>query len=195
MKKSIVAIVGNGPTRVYAPFGNPEIEIWTMNNHAFLWEKIPDANFEMHPDVLEAKRYSDGYKEWLRQPHPFPIYMHEVIPEIPSSVEFPIWATSLDRFVKSMVIKGEQPIKAFYTSTFPYCLSLAILRKYPRIELYGVDLNKEEHVQHRDAVFFWLGIAASMGRQIVIHPESPIMTEEVYPLTHKPREFKRKCQT
>lgn len=175
-----LAIVGNGRTRVYAPHEDKSIEVWTMNNHAFLWNRRTTAVFEMHPDVLTAKRYSDEYKEWLRQIHTFPIYMHDTHPDIPSSIRYP--REGISAIFGRHLYKGVQAVRDFYTSTFPYALALALQHGYERIELYGVDLDKEERMQHRDCVFFWLGKATMLGVDISIPEECELYQEAVYPL-------------
>jgi hypothetical protein len=174
-----VAIVGNGRTRVYAPHDDPAIDIWTMNNHALLWKKRTTAVFEMHPDALTAERYDEQYKDWLRQPHDFPIYMHEVVPEIPASKKFPGEKIFLHFF--NCIQKGDKYITDFYTTTPPYCMALAAHLGYTRVELYGIDMEHEERVQHRDSVFFWLGILTARGVQVYIPGSSTLMSQALYP--------------
>lgn len=177
-----LAIVGNGMTRTSAPHANTDYDVWAMNNHPFLWKKRITALFEMHPDVLETNRYTDDYKAWLKQKHDFPIYMHHIHPDIPNSVQFP--REDIANFRGGLFQKGDKFIQDFYTSTFPYCLALALHLGYSRIELYGVDLNKEERIQHRDSVFFWLGILQANHVEIVIPADSPLVDEALYPFRY-----------
>ena len=174
-----LAIVGNGPTRVHAPHADLNYDVWAMNNHPFLWQKRVTALFEMHPYVMEASHYTDDYKEWLRTTHPFPIYMHRVHPDIPNSVQFP--REDIAQRWGGVIQKGDKFIQDFYTSTFPYCLALALHKGYTRVEFYGIDLNKEERVQHRDAVFYWMGIMGASGIEIVLPADTPLMEESLYP--------------
>lgn len=176
-----LAIVGNGITRKGAPLGNPNYDVWTMNNHAYLWQKIPTAIFEMHPDAVGAERYDEGYKDWLKANRDIPVWMHERNPHIPASIPFPreeisgLWGGSL--------MKGDRYIQDFYTSTTPYMLALALFKGYSYIELYGIDLNKEERIQHRDCVFFWLGILSANNVEVVIPEDSPLIDgEALYPI-------------
>lgn len=174
-----LAIVGNGRTREGAPHHDLAYDVWAMNNHAFLWQKRITALFEMHPDVMETSRYTDPYKDWLKYHHDFPIYMHHVHPDIPNSVQFP--REDIAHYRGGLLQKGDQIIQDFYTSTFPYCLALALHLGYGRVELYGVDLDKEERIQHRDSVFFWLGILHANSVEIVIPKNTPLMSEALYP--------------
>lgn len=170
-----VAIVGNGRTRVYAPHDNDRMHVWTMNNHAMLWNRRTTAVFEMHPDALTADRYDEQYRAWLRQPHPFPIYMHDVHPEIPASVQFPA-------VLLFNMHKGTRAIHHFFTTTTPYCLALALELGYTRVELYGLDMETEDRQAHRDSVFFWLGRLEAHGVDIYIPDECNLFDEWVYPI-------------
>jgi hypothetical protein len=176
----ILAIVGNGRTRFFAPHDDHSREIWTMNNHAMLWNRRTTAVFEMHPDALHTKRYDDQYKDWLRQPHPFPIYMHEPHAEIPSAIRYP--REGVSAIFGRHLYRGGEAVRDFYTSTFPYMLALGLQHSYERIELYGVDLDKEERKQHRDSVFFWLGKATMLGVDITIPAECELYSAAIYPL-------------
>jgi len=175
-----LVIVGNGRTRTSAPHDDLSREIWTMNNHAMLWNRRTTRVFEMHPDALHAKRYGDDYKEWLRQKHPFPITMHEAHEEIPNSVRFP--REEISQVFGKHLYKGTKAVRNYYTSTFPYTLALALHEGYKRIELYGVELDKkEEYVDHRDSVFFWIGKATAVGVDIFIDEKCVLYDETVYP--------------
>lgn len=180
-----VAIVGRGKTAKYAPFDNPNIDIWAFNDNAMTLPRV-EAMFEMHPDWDDTERLNgvpgiDEYRQWLRKPHPFPIYMHDRDPRVPASVDYPINAITF-LFHKTMW-KGKHEIQHFYTSTTPEAIALAIHKVYERIELYGVELTQEfEYANHRDSVFFWLGRATGAGIQVAIHEESKLYDSALYPL-------------
>jgi len=188
-----VAIVGNGRSRTSAPHDDPKVDVWTMNNHAMLWQRRTTAVFEMHPDALTTGRdgYNDEYRAWLRQPHPFPIYMHEAQIEVPASVTYPLDRIQDGGFVQ----KGRVNIRHFYTTTAPYCLALALHLKYERVELYGIDLDHEERQAHRDSVFFWLGILGARGVEIYMPEDCALMDEWIYPVNTPapPRRVRRIC--
>lgn len=174
-----LAIVGNGPTREGAPHDDPSYEVWAMNNHPFLWQKRITALFEMHPDALDTSRYADDYKDWLKQRHPFPIYMHRVHPDIPNSVQFP--REDIAHYRGGLLQKGGRFIQDFYAESSTYMLALALHLGYQRVELYGIDLNKIEEKRRRDSVFFWLGILQAHGIDLALPEDSPLMDEALYP--------------
>jgi hypothetical protein len=173
-----LAIIGNGMTRENERHGDKSWEVWAMNNHPFLWQKPVTALFEMHPDVMETERYQPDYKEWLKQAHPFPIYMQQVHPDIPASVQYPFKEIQRKR---KFIRKGTRYLHDFYTETTAYMLALAWYQGYTRIELHGIDLNKD-HQYRRDSVFFWLGFLNANNIAITIPTASPLMFEERYPV-------------
>lgn len=177
-----LAIVGNGPTRDNPRHNNMGWDVWAMNNHPFLWQKRVTALFEMHPDVLEADRYTAEYKDWLKHVT-FPVYMHRVHPDIPSSVQFPREAIAQEYPV--LIEKGDLIIKDFYAETTAYMLALALYFGYQIIELYGIDLNKRQYLPHRDSIFLWLGYLQANRVRVIIPEESPLMDEALYPFNHK----------
>jgi hypothetical protein len=174
-----LAIIGNGITRDEAPHNNMDYDVWAMNNHPFLWQKRITALFEMHPDALTTNRYADDYKEWLRQKHDFPIFMHELNPDIPNCVKYPL--NDIMQFHGEICQKGSRSIDSFFAESSTYMFALALHLGYPQIELYGIDLNKIEEKRRRDSVFFWLGILRANKIKIVIPAKSPLLDDALYP--------------
>ena len=91
-----VAIVGTHPdTRDNAPFDDPSVDIWVFNEAASKrvkddqpWAWRVDAVFQMHLPVIYKSKYNRSdpyYWQWLQEDHPFPIYMHDVDPEVPAA--------------------------------------------------------------------------------------------------------------
>lgn len=173
-----LAIVGNGSTRTNAPHADLTFDVWGMNNHPYLWQKRVTALFEMHPDALFTDRYTDDYKAWLRQRHDFPIYMHQVHPDIPNSVQFP--REDIAHYRGGLLQKGDTIIQDFYTETTPYMLALALHMGYQHIELYGIDMNKD-YQHYRDGIFFWLGILHAHNVEIILPENTPLLSETLYP--------------
>ena len=134
-----VAIVGRAKeTRHLAPFNRDDVAIWAFNYYGYEQHaagKRLSALFELHPDALTCDRYDDGYRDFLRAPHPFPIYTHPDadISEIPAATPYP--RDEINAMVKTGVFIGEQERLDFYTSSPAFALALAILKGYRRIEL------------------------------------------------------------
>lgn len=60
-------------------------------NRAYIWQKRADAWFDMHSPAIRNwyHRRDKDHARWMRS-FPGPIYMHEVDPDIPNSVRYPI---------------------------------------------------------------------------------------------------------
>ena len=178
----ILVIVGNGRTRVNAPHNDESRDVWMFNNHPLYAEKRLTAMFEMHPDALDehSPRYTDEYRQWLKAPHPFPIYTHGILEGAPASQPYPL--AEIQRKYGRNIFVGDQEITEHFRSSFPYALALGIHTGYPRIELYGIDLDKgTEYTQHRENFFFWLGIASTLGIVITLPPQSELIFNSLYP--------------
>jgi hypothetical protein len=174
-----LAIVGRAKeTRDFAPFDKPEVDLWAFNDNAMRLPRV-SAVFELHPDALTADRYEPEYKEWLRLPHSFPIWMHETHPEIPASRPYPRHA--INALYLYGLLHGEEKVEDFYTSGPAYALALAIYQRYQRIELYGIELYDNGYRKQGDCIFFWLGTAAAHGIEIAIHEKSNLYSSALYP--------------
>lgn len=180
-----VAIVGRAKeTRDLAPFHDMTVDIWAFNYYAFQGCPRINAAFEMHPDALLCDRYDDGYRSWLKQPHPFPIYTHPDMDtfDIPAAVRYPLeQVNKLERGI----VRGESEVKNFLTSSPAFALALAI-QKYTRIEVYGIEMNPlTEYAQQANCWYFWMGKASGMGIEVYIHPNSRLFDEPMYPSKRK----------
>jgi hypothetical protein len=174
-----VAIVGRAKeTRDFAPFDKPHIDIWAFNDYAMGLPRVSGV-FETHADCLTTDRYEEEYRDWLRQPHPFPIWMHAADPQIPASLAFPRHSISA---LYSGLWHGAEKVQDFYTSTTPYALALAIYKHYTRVELYGIELYDNGYRKQGDSIFFWLGQAAARGIEVAIHEKSNLYRDALYPL-------------
>lgn len=177
---NIVTIVGNGRTRTQAPHDDTTRVIWTMNNHALLWQKRTCAVFEMHDDALTTTRYDEFYKSWLRESHPVPVYMLNPVADIPSAIRYPL--EEIGAQFGTHCLKGSRTVRDLYTSTTAYMIALALYLKFQRIEIYGVELDKaNEYADHRDAVFFWLGKATALGVDIWVPEDCALYDDALYP--------------
>ena len=160
-----VALVGFAESWKQAPFADPSVEIWALNE---LWKYIPRWNrwFELHDDAtlgVTKRDLSEGeqkrHLEWLSRQEPGkPIYMQPQFCDgrFPAAVTYPL----------------EAMIAAFgryFTSTIGYMLALAIAEGYEWIGLYGIDLASDvEYPNQRPNTEYLIGLARGMGRTVVI---------------------------
>lgn len=165
-----VAILGFAPTYADAPFDDPSVEIWGLNDlHRFLprWTRW----FELHsPAVCLAA--GEAYHAWLTQPQPGPVYMQERSDAYPSSVAYPFAA------VTAQLFPGRP--QGYFTCSVTYMLALAIVEGFTEIGIYGVDLSGDtEYVLERPAAEYLIGLAIGLGRSITIAEGSSLLTAPV----------------
>lgn len=147
MKK--LAIVGSGAnTRDKAPFDDPSFDIWVFNEAGSAsWCKRWDAVFQMHkPDIYKGHNTKDpNHWTWLQKKHGKPIYMQEVDPQVPDSVEFPLEeAEKLTGF-------------RYFASTFAYMAALAKMQGYEQVDIHGIELSATEYQYQAECWRFWIG--------------------------------------
>lgn len=180
-----VAIVGfSNVTLPYLKESKAD-EIWTMNHHLLLNEgkNLPrvDRLFEMHEkEWFLRKEIPETYQywEWLRKPHPFPIYMLKAMPEVPSSVTYPREALKDDIFKHMLRGDGAQE---YYTASASFMIALAIHEQFGRIEIYGIEAQTEtEYGYQKPGIEFMIGVAIGRGIDVVLHPESHLCNSWIY---------------
>lgn len=169
-----VALYGFAPeTRDLIHNVSGDTEIWSVN-WAYRYD-IPriDRLFDVHlPEILRAEKIREyrEHWEWLQEPHDFPIYMIERMPEVPASVAYPVDELSNDIFRHMITGPNDDP-DDYWVSGISYALGMAIHERPDRIELYGCEMRKTSEVMYqRDGMALLCGIA--MGRGIdVWRPE------------------------
>lgn len=178
-----IAIVGFASSYREAPYNDPSVEIWGMNE---LWKYLPrwDRWFELHPRevfALEGDRNQVAHEAWLQQqPAEKPIYMIERHADIPGSVEYPLDAMAA-RFFPGTA-------RPYFTSSIAFMLALAIAEGATWIGLYGIDLASDtEYASQRAAAEYFIGIARGMGIVVVIAAGSALLkAPSVYGYDQKP---------
>jgi len=194
--KKTVAIVGMSPTSCsLAPFDDPEIEIWGLNeSHAFpQWFKRATRWFQIHDNEkwhrLIAKRNVRGHMDWLKSnPWDIPIYMQYYSPEVPKSIGYPIH--EICDLVFKNFRRGEMKVK-YFTSSFAYMMGVAILegreadkpdvKPFERIEIYGFEMADDiEYVKQKACAEFWIGYAMALGIEVYSPPGCQILHSDLY---------------
>ena len=172
-----IAILGFSETMVEAPFDDPTWEIWGMNGlHRIAPKNAPperfSAWFELHtvPYILEyeqAAGVGTGQSDWLKQKHPFPIWMQEQFPEFPSSLPFPI-----EDLVQGYGID-------YFTSSVAFELAFALAQpNVGEIGIWGIDLTHgTEWGDQRPCAEYWIGRIVEHGIKVTIHPRSALLKQ------------------
>ena len=182
-----VALLGGAETTRGACKDSRADEFWTIN-WAYKYDWVPriDRLFEMHPiwlyqntvDKPEWRKPREHW-EWLKQEHPYPVYMLRDLPGVPSCVRYPIEAVTEDIFGRRL-LRNEEP-SDFYTSSLDYLMGLAIHEKWDVIELYGFEMGSAtEYRYQREGATFFIGVA--LGRDITVkrQPNSVLLRAKRY---------------
>jgi len=191
--KKTLAIVGSHPvTRNLVPWHKSYMDFWVFNESAGNpngWVKKCDGVLQLHhPAIWKNPRNHNDPKhfEWLQKDHPFPIYMQEKYPEVPSSVRYP-----LDEIIHELLPnfrrkprkkKGnKEEVIQYFTSSVAYAIALAIYQGYERIEVYGIEMMTDtEYVMQRDGVALWAGVALGRGIEFIVPDISTMFNSLLY---------------
>lgn len=181
---SKICVLGTASSSMgLAPFGDKSWAIWACSPGAYpiCAQNRSDAWFEPHRWMPTApgKMGAPGTKPWFSpefdmflKSHKGPVFMSQVQPSIPTSVRIPF----------EMLREKYGPY--FWTSTLSYMIAMAIEELAPRamagedvtIGLFGVDMAAtEEYAYQRPGCQHFVGLAQSIGINVVLPPESDLM--------------------
>lgn len=168
-----VAIVGYTTTRGAAPYGDPEWEVWGMNN----LHTLPDVDtskftawFDLHPsDTIKADAQHDA---WLRAgADGLPVYVWEPREEWPTSVPFPkreVMDAFGSYFTNSVSWMAAHAIQGIMRAGRPVLDAAGEERLLPppgaTLGIWGVDMAQgTEYAAQRPSCEYFLGVAAGAG--------------------------------
>lgn len=167
-----VAIIGFAESWKLAPFDDPTVEVWGLNE---LHKYLPRWNrwFELHDAEtlgVTTRDLSEGeqkrHLDWLKsQPAGKPIYMQPQFCDgrFPAATPLPI-ESLMSQFGR------------YFTSTIGYMTALAMQEGYTWIGFYGVDLASDaEYPTQRPNTEYLIGWAKGLGIEIAIAPTSCLL--------------------
>lgn len=169
-----VAIVGYTYSQREAPWDDPEWEVWGLNDlHRFIQGATWHAWFDLHDE--KTLRSNEEHVAWLRQPHPFPIYVWEPRSEWPATVRFP-----RDELIAEY---GN-----YWTNSISWMIGLALKQvawakgQGAEIGVYGVDMAQDtEYAQQRPSCEYIIGLARGLGIPVTVPDSSDLLkTVAVY---------------
>jgi hypothetical protein len=183
--KKTVALVGMASTSCsLAPFDDPEVEIWGLNEaHAFPWMQRATRWFQIHNSSswkrYIAKRDVRGHFDWLKKnPWNIPIYMQYPNEIIPGSVGYPLHQVVDMAF--PLFRRGDTKVK-YFTSSFAYMMGIAMLEGFQRIEIYGFDMADDiEYVKQKACAEWWIGFAMGRGVEVYTPENCQILYSTLY---------------
>jgi hypothetical protein len=189
--KKKIAIIGCSDHKEKAPWGDDTWEIWGVNNlfisltpermkNVGKWfeihniEKLPNGKFLRRKDPNFRGQDVNNYIADLAKLH-CPVYMQKHWDEIPNSIIYPVQEVI-------NIIKSD-----YFTNTISYEIAIAIIgilqgQYDPTIGIWGVDMavksdlmGNAEYSHQKPSCEFFLGLAAGMGINIILPPESDLL--------------------
>lgn len=165
-RKKKLCILGTAWSCKDAPFADPDYDFWGVA-HCLMLPQIQkmDAVFEIHLKSIWEKEVDPRTgKPIIHNANPGKIktYLHEIDPDIPTSVKFP--RVALEEKYRKYIPESDY----FYaTNSIVWMVILGIDLGYEQIDLYGVHLEcDQEWAFERPCVEFWMGFAAGKGIKI-----------------------------
>lgn len=179
-----VCILGTAESWRKAPFADPSIEVWALNDSYCLGLPRVDRYFELHPldkmvfrpvgrKVVMGKDIPDGWFvrpeghiEWLKKlAKTHPVYLQA---EPDAS-----WPVNAQRFP---IERMEAAFGEYWASGPSYMVALAIMEGFTEIQVYGIHLATAEEYRLQRANFeHLLGIARGRGITVIMADASPLM--------------------
>ncbi len=147
-----VAIVGTGPDRHLAPYGDPAWCIWALNE---IWQPAWTRHWEMHPMRVQSARDLATLAE-IREPT-YVLDLAAARPLVRNPVRYPLEA--------ALALAGRR----YFTCTFAYQLALAALEGFEEVGMWGVQLylgTPRERLVEAACTEFWLGFLQGCGVRI-----------------------------
>ncbi|MBU8921787.1 MAG: hypothetical protein KOO63_08205 [Bacteroidales bacterium] len=163
--KKLAIVCGAPSSEMLAPFDDPEYEVWVLGNRSQNYPRY-DLIFEIHDEIDEE--HDERYPQWL---------VDKNTPLIVGN-NFPIKADHVTTFPYD---ESERLFGSLYLTSSPAMMvCLAMLRGYPYMELYGIDLSIDdfEYFWQRPCMEAWIGFARGKGHEVVIHELSPVLKAE-----------------
>jgi len=166
MKKK-VAILGYVTHYTKAPFGDPEFEIWGIND-MFRLEGVQrwDRWFQIHhpthygvgPGRLNIEESLGVFAGWE-----CPVYLWQAHPGVKNSLSFPF---------RELIEKYGD----YFNNTISWLIAFAIHEGFEEIHLYGVDMASDSEYGHqKPSCEYFLGLARGMGIKVYVPPESDLL--------------------
>lgn len=218
MSEKRIAIVGTAPSWRDAPFTDPSIEIWGLNDAYTLGWPRASRWFEQHPldklyfrPVAQKVVYAEdvptgyyvrpeGHLDRLRDmARTIPVYLQGPPPAgwPPHAQRFPLE----DVDARLAALCGDETGFGYWASGPAYMVALAILEGATEIQVWGIHLETEHEYRLQRANFeHILGIARGRGIKVVMAPQSPVLKHgwryayEPKPAEHPIKPTLRKAQ-
>lgn len=177
-----VCILGTAPTWRDAPFDDPSVEMWALNDMHLLNPPRADRWFDLHPlnkmffrgagkklaghDVPAGFFLRPaGHLEWLRKQQ-IPVYVQDAAA---------LGSPSARTFPREQIVQRFGPN---FASSPAWMVALAMLEGATEIFIYGIHLATEwEYQKQKPNLTFLMGIAAGLGITLHLPKGCPLLAE------------------
>lgn len=171
-----VSILGATSHWNKAPFHDPEMEIWSLNDMVITHPELRtrcDRWFQMHTkdEIARDASFGADYEKILRETGK-PVYSCEGVNNVPKAIPYPLDAVC-EWFHRET--NGLLNPRGYFTMAISYMLALAICEGYEEIHLYGCDMGHESYYRERQNVEAYLMFAAGRGIKVYLPPESELL--------------------
>lgn len=178
-----ICILGTAPTWRDAPWDDPSVEMWALNDAHLLNLPRADRWFDLHPidkmffrgagqkihghDVpagffLRPK----GHLAWLRSQQ-IPVYVQDAAA---------LGSPSARTFPRDEIVKRFGPN---FASSPAWMVALAMLEGATEIYIYGIHLATEwEYLRQKPNLLFLMGVAAGLGITLHLPKGCPLLAEK-----------------
>ncbi len=171
--KSVAIVGGAEATAAYAPFSDPEWDIWGLAWHTASLKRL-SLLFDIHdPDFKSEAPFRLHYNSHRNQR-----YIDKVDKSGVPIISDPFGKA---KFKNSQpypldAIRAQFPKRDFLECTVSYMVAYAIYKGYTRIGLWGCHFTGKDEYQYQLPSLTWLlGYAEAMGIEIVIGPGGPLL--------------------
>ena len=177
-----ICIVGTAPTWKDAPWGDPSVEFWLLNDMYLLKPTRADRWFDLHPfhQFYYAKKGATvsahqipagtfvrphGHIDWLKS-QTIPVYVQDAAwLGTPNAKTFPR-------------AEVERLVGPHFASSPAWMVGLALLEGVTELSIFGIHLATEwEYLKQKSNMAFLLGLAAGKGVKIVLPTAAPLLRE------------------
>ena len=149
-----VAVIAMGPSEAYAPWRDPDWEVWCMAWHPFVWHA--QRAFEIHPIDLVMQCRKPDYPEVLQE----------------------IWDQGIPLYFQSNYpLKEISSLVGDYFGSSPaYLIAMAIYEGVDHIGIWGLDLSEDIYDHQRPNIEYLIGFARGKGITVEVHEMSKLLT-------------------
>ena len=187
-----ICILGTCPSRMKAPFGDPEVQMWTIGPggcEANRWDRL----FELHGSH-ENHSWPDGFAGYLnflsnikppqrvytmapiREQMMWWAHHNKKSPEDMARLIVGDWVAH-EVFPKDHLLRKWKR-RMWFSSSISYCIALAIEEGVTDLYVYGIDLeSSEEYISQFHGAAHMLDVARMMGINIIMPEECALMRD------------------